>query len=300
MDTCRVTGQSLDSFDIEVLRQAVERPLESIQPEFDTANDIVVIPDTHYPFHPSTGLVTNPDLIRAVLCELNALTNGCRLSIGCASADAESVDRIAQYLNYEGIANEFDADLIDLHAVRRVRHSQTTADTSCEVEMPQLMDDGTVINIPTLRIDSGKKPTTEMANLTRATDVSGNDSENLTFVSRLCSPVLTILDGTYTYTGHPHKSEFLLTAKDFGAIEESTRELLDINTRKTLNVHDSEPMNITYELVGTTVDELANSLPNSASDKSILSEDMMAKAYRLYARLSGDAVPPQFLNSGGS
>ena len=293
----RVVGHRLDGVDEETIRTAIRRSLEKLRVEIEPEADLVVIPDAHYPYHPTTGLVTNPDLVRAVVAELDSWHSG-SISIAGASEEFDWVEQIAEFLDYTQIAADVGVELVDLRLSDTVTRRLPDRAPVAEVSLPRPMAEGTIINLPTLCVDASGTRISVVANLARPMARTEEPVDHSDTVSQVCPPGLTILDGTFVYTGRPQRAEFVLSAVDPAPIDLVVREVLGLTATKAPIPHGGDG-EVTLDLDGGTVADLEVSAPDGDEAEPVLPERSMARAYRLYARLCGDAVPPQFLRSGG-
>ena len=256
-----IEAQLVPDTDVSTLKTAIEASMPDWESVVDRADRVLVLPDTHYPFHFSTGLVTAPATVRAA-CEL-VVDADAEPVVGCTGGPHADAERAGRFLGYERLAEEADVEL---------RH---LPDGSGADEF----DDGTaVLNLPTVRAEEDG---TVSANLARA---FGYGSE-----AAAPGPVRSVLDGTYIYAGTPQRSLFVAGSDDTGALNRWVVDLLSES-------NDVEPAEPVAESRPVSAAELRSRLTVSTSrDAPDALDDAMGAGYRLYGRLTGDAVPPQFL-----
>lgn len=245
----------VDGLDRTALAAGVREALDDRLDVLDDhgGRDVLVAPDVHYPFHPSTGLVTNPDLVAALLSVLGEA--GYDPVLGTAGSPLLDLSPAA-LLGYETIAAAAGVDVVEL------------AGDGVERRADGALDGRAVVAVPTLRT-------------TGADGRSGAAA-----LDTASSPALTLLDGTYTYAGEPRRSLFVLGSADATAVGRLVGQLLAGE--------------------GATRDDgtraaLAGRLPDAIETDDGGTADAsgaMAAGYRLYARATGDLVPPQFLPGG--
>ena len=256
-----VTAQLVPDTDVPTLETALDAMTADWGPFLDAADRVLLLPDTHYPFHFSTGLVTAPAVVRAA-CRLVERGTDATAVIGCTGGEHADPERCGRFLGYERLAEEEGVELRHLPA-----------------DGGEPLPDGTaVFNLPTVRTGEGG---TASANLRRA---FGSAAE-------APGPVRSVLDGTYSYTGTPQRSLFVAASRDVGDLDRWVVDLL------------SEPNDVDAEGVEPVAEPRAVStadlrerfgVPRSFDVPDAL-DDAMGAGYRLYGRLTGDAVPPQFL-----
>lgn len=290
-------GERLADLAPEAMRTAVGSLLENYREALESGEDVVLLPDAHYPFHPTTGLVTNPELVEAVVAELAADFDVGRVSIALPSTQWVDAGRVGTFLGYEGIAEAFDADLVHLDDGERADETVHLTKESVDLSIPAVLADATLVAIPTLRHDAEFDVAAGMFTLAQAL-AEKPTTATLVAAARALDPDVTILDGTYTYTGEPRKSGFLLAADDVVAMENAAARLLELEREDVahLDTYDGERRQ-PGAVRGVSLRALADGLPNERP-KTRDSEGPMGMGYRLYAKVAGDAVPPQFI--GGS
>ena len=292
-----VRGERLDDLTPEAMRTAAAVLLENHRDSLESGGDVVLLPDAHYPFHPTTGLVTNPEFVEAVVTELAADFEVGSVSIALPSTQWVDAERVGRFLGYDGIATALDVDLVRLDDADRTEETVHLTKESVDLQLPEILADATLVAIPTLRHDAEFRVAAGMFTLAQAVDEDPTVA-TLMAAARALDPEVTLLDGTYTYTGEPRKSAFLLACDDVVAMENAAARLLDLEREDVphLDTYDGERRQ-PGALKGVSLRALAEGLPNK-KPKTRESEGPMGMGYRLYAKVAGDAVPPQFI--GGS
>lgn len=261
---------------------AIERHLDALVDEFPGPNNrgdpLLVVPDVHHPYHPSTGLVTNPRVVDAAVACLRE--RGWEPRIAVPDADA------ARYLGVEAVAAERDASLVGLADVPRTE--VVVGDRgSTEVTLPEPIARQPVVVVPTLRRGAdgtGDRPAgvasrcVAAASAGRPTDVGDEDALDAV------DPVGAVIDATYTAGETPTASEFLLAGTDPVALDAVAADLLGVEP----SVEGADPV-----IADTSIDALRRQVA-TGSPKRTEPHSVLAAGYRLYARIVGDAIPPQF------
>ena len=260
-----VTARLVPDTDVATLREALDASIPDLDAVVGGANTVLLLPDTHYPFHFSTGLVTAPAVVRAA-CRL-VRDAGADALVGCTGGAHADPERCGRYLGYERLAADEGAEL---------RHLPVGRDEG-ESEFPEAT---VVLNLPTVRPEEDGTVT---ANLRRAFGSRGETAAP--------GPIRSVLDGTYSYTGTPQRSLFVAGSDDAGALNRWVVDLLsepnDAAGADAAPVFESREVS-TAGLRSRVGVSPARDLPDAL-------DGVMATGYRLYGRLTGDAVPPQFL-----
>lgn len=311
-----VHGATLTDLSAESLRAATESLLDRYElpsaadgdgdgdggddPDEERDRDrVVLLPDAHYPFHPSTGLVTNPEFVAAAARVLVDRTDADRVGVACPSTEWIDAERATRFLGYERFADDDETPIetIDLDAAdRRSRRVHLTRE-SVTIDVPVPLDEAAVVPVPTLRHDAAFGVAAGMVALGRAVVASPSPAEVQAAVREL-APAATLLDGTYTYTGEPRKSRFVLGSDNVVAVENLAALLVgaDREDAPHLDSYEGES-NRPTSVEGVSAREIAASLPRKPP-REAGDDRAMRLGYRLYAAVSGDNTPPMYLGGG--
>jgi hypothetical protein len=247
--------------------------------------DPVVVPDCHYPYHPSTGAVTNPDVVEA-LVETLASTTDATLAL----PDSRWVEDAPSLLGYEGLADRTGVDTLDLSSADAVERTVRVDDERHTVSVPAPLDERPVAVVPTLRTDPDLG-----AAMVAVAEAAVGSRERLDVIAAnaVVDPEFALLDGTYTYTGTPHRGRFLVAGTDATAVDRAVAPVAGVTPA---DVAYLRPFGVGREAIeGLHAASLADELPHESVDPSGGEPHAaMGAGYRLYARLTGDLVPPQF------
>lgn len=254
---------------------------------------VLVVPDVHYPYHPSTGLVSHPDVVAAVVAEVRKVA-GPDVAVGCRSSPVVETDTALRILGYHRLAEQRDLQVVQLDAVDAVPRQASLHDGEVPVSLPRPLDEAAVVVVPTLRTDPETGVALGMATLARTIDPDATTPEEVWAAVTLCSPAVTLLDGSYTYLDEPRRSEFLLAGSDIVAVDAAVARAVG-RSPSYLDERAIRDMGAAYEVEGLSLDAATGDLPTSAGRRSGGPDRLMRTAYRWYARLAGDGVPPQFL-----
>lgn len=277
------------------LRAAVETLADRFA--LDPAEDdgrVVLLPDAHYPFHPSTGLVTNPAVVRVAAAVIGERVGADRVAVAVPSTEWIDAERAAKYLGYDRIEREAGVEVLDLDGADRTSRTVHLTRESVTLDVPKPLLDGTVVPVPTLRHDAEFSVAAGMVTLGNAVVASPSAAE-VRAAAREIDPAATLLDGTYTYTGEPRKSRFVVGSESVVALENLAALLVgaDRTDAPHLDSYEGESDRPTA-VKGISVREIAESLPRTAP-KGEGDDRAMRLGYRLYAAVSGDNTPPQYL-----
>lgn len=283
-----MVGRRLADTNQRALKESVA---ELLAPYRDAVagSSIVVVPDVHYPFHPSTGLVTNPDVVAAVVDDLQSTAGG-DVVVGCRSGSMLSTAASIRTLGY----GRRDIEVVDLDEVDTARRPVELHDGSMEADVPRPLVEDTVVVVPSLRTDDDLGLALAMPTLGRAVLPDATTAEEIWSAVTLCSPAVTLVDASYTYLGTPRASKFLLSGADIVAVDAAVASVVG-QTPSYLDGRAVRDLGATSAVDGFSLQEAAAELPTRQAGPAGQPGSLMRTGYRLYARLSGDAIPPQFL-----
>ncbi|WP_254547469.1 DUF362 domain-containing protein [Halomarina pelagica] len=286
--SARVAGRALDGTPAS-LADAVMDLLDGAASD----DRVLVLPDMHYPYHPSTGLVTNPDVIEVLIEFLQG--RGTEALLCLPDSPWIEGDRCARFLGYDEVVDRLDVDVVDLGAAGSVDRTVTIGERRRRVTVPEPLDSETLVTVPTLRTDpdfgfvAGMAATAFGALGREAADATAAD---VVAAAAVCDPEAVLLDGTYTYTGAPHRSGFLLASSDAPTLDAAAARLVNEDPE---DVPYLAPHGVrTPPVSDLDLDEIADRLPNERGETGETSP-VMQTGYRLYTRVTGDLLPPQFM-----
>ncbi|QLG48562.1 DUF362 domain-containing protein [Natrinema halophilum] len=272
------------------VRGLLEPTLES----FSSADRITLVPDVHYPFHPSSGMITDPAVIGTIVGHLERCTDA-DVAVAGASTDRMSFDRTAAYLGYTDVLEGFEADLVDLADEPHTEHVQPVDGRSVSLTVPNRLDEDTVIVVPSLRPTENGTVAGAMRTLASLVLDAADADRVPVAVTRLVEPETAVVDATTVYGGEPAAANTLfsgaVSAVDAVASSLLGRSPADDGALETVRGDEAEP--ITVEGTGIDFDRLRARIPDGDLPPADETHPAVSTAYRMYATVAGDAVPPQ-------
>ncbi|WP_121744949.1 DUF362 domain-containing protein [Natronorubrum halophilum] len=290
--------------DVDARLAALESPVrEVLEPYASSLTEtdrITLVPDAHYPFHPSTGMVTDPAVVGSIAGHLERWSEA-NVAVAGASDDRIAFDRTAEYLDYPSVVERFNADVVDLAEESRRDIVVALADDRISVSVPERLLESTVVVVPTLRPSEDGPVAGGIRTLgSHVTAVADTD---LTAVAAMqaVEPAVSVLDATTAYGGDPVAADTLF-AGPTPRIDAIGTSLLDRSIEEDPALRrafgDEDP-SVTLENgangSGPDVDltALRRRLPDGELPPPDDTHPAVTTAYRLYAAVAGDAVPPQ-------
>ncbi|MXV62532.1 DUF362 domain-containing protein [Natronorubrum sp. JWXQ-INN-674] len=286
---------------LATLESPVRSVLEPHAGSLTAADRITLVPDAHYPFHPSSGMVTDPAVVGSIASHLAGWTKA-EIAVAGASDDRIAFDRTAEYLGYPDLLERFDVDLVDLATDSRRETTATVDDRTVTVSVPDRLAESTVVVVPTLRPTEHGTVAGGMRTLENVVHGDGTTDPDLTAVAatRAIEPALTVLDAVTAYSGDPLAADTLLTGPTPG-VDAVASSLLEYSLEEDDALRyalgdDETPVTVEGGTgAGSDVDleALRNRLPDGELPPPDDTHPAVSVAYSVYAAVAGDAVPPQ-------
>lgn len=286
---------------LATLSGPVRTVLEPFVSSLTAADGLTIVPDAHYPFHPSSGTVTDPAVVGAFLDTLANWTDADVAVVG-ATDDRIAFDRTAAYLGYPDVVDRFDADLVDL-----ADHPRRDAVVSVEgrrvvAAVPERLLETVVVVVPTLCPTATGAVAGGMRTLGRLVAADADDGVTAVAATRAVEPALAVLDATMAYGGEPVAAD-ALAAGPTPRVDALAASLLERSIEEDPALRAAFPggePSITLDRSPADADDaidltaLRRRLPDGELPPTDGIHPAVSTAYRLYAAVAGDAVPPQF------
>lgn len=284
--------------DVDARMAAVESAVRDVlEPSLETlaaAERLTLVPDAHYPFHPSAGVVTDPAVVGSIVGHLERRT-AADVAVAGASTEHIEFDRIADYLGYSSLLERFDATLVDLADEPHTDDICAVDGSPIALSVADRLIDSTVVVVPSLRPTEDGPAAGAMRTL--ATMVQCDDETERTPVAatRSVEPAAAVLDATTAYGGDPVATNALFAgpplAVDAVATSLLGRPLETDEALKTARGADDGPVSV--EGNDVDLETIRERVPDGELPPSNESHPAVSTAYRVYAAVAGDAVPPQ-------
>ncbi|WP_435074299.1 hypothetical protein [Halorubrum sp. HHNYT27] len=286
-----VHGTRLQSTAPDAIAEGVAEVLADANATF--AGTVVLVPDLHYPYHPSTGTVTNPDVISALVDHLlDSVADVDGVEIARAATGWSDDASCATFLGYDRLVDRADVEYFDPDAGPQVSRTVSVDDQETVVTAPERLFDNSFV-VPTLRRRA--EPTLAGCVDRLAAAALGRDPTEFEVDSfaAAADPIGAMLDATYSYVGAPRRTRTVLASAAPLEIERVAAYLLGLD-RAALPAGAAN-VDRPARVRGIDVHELADELPDEPVRDGSPSP-LMKSGYRLYARATGDRLPPQLMD----
>ncbi|WP_226042293.1 DUF362 domain-containing protein [Natrinema sp. DC36] len=283
--------------DIDARMAALESPVRDLlDPSLETlagADRITLVPDAHYPFHPSSGMVTDPAVIGSIVSRLERRTDAA-VAVAGASDERISVDRTAEYLGYASLLERFDAEFVDLADESRTDDICVVDGSPVALSVPERLVGSTVVVVPSLRPTEDGPVAGAMRTLAALGDATADPERVPVAATRIIDPAVSVLDATTAYGGDPAAGNALF-AGAAPAVDAVASSLLgrSLEPDAALQTARGDAGPVTVEGDGVDFERLRERIPDGDLPPSDEPHPAVSTAYRVYAAVAGDAVPPQ-------
>jgi uncharacterized protein (DUF362 family) len=295
-------GTRLDDLSRANIEHAVRRLTSKRAMDLD-CDSLIVVPDASYPHHESTGLVTNPTVVAALCAELAPIVDD--LFVLPAVGETVSASTPIDLLGYERHVDPAGASVLDPDSCssRCVSVRVSTRQESAHrvtVTLPEPLVDQPVLTVPTLRGDTELVAPSMRTLATTVTDIVGAHTDwswlPAVTATAIAAPRVSVLDGSYVFAGRPHRGRFLVAGPEPTAVDAVGANVLGFGPDETPALRARDWSGDYQYVDGLSTDALASELPE-ANSWATDGRDLQSRGYRLYARLTGDGVPPQLLDT---
>lgn len=287
-----LAGAHVSVDDYTSIRSTVRTLVDSLNLP-DSPNPVVV-PELSYPFHPSTGLVTNPDVTDAVV---GALQESLETNVDLVYPNSKYADgtRTAKFVGYDEVTGRTGVDTIDLESADALEQTVTLDGGPRTVRVPRPLLNRPVVVVPTLRYGATHPIVGGIVTAARPARISTSVASSVTAATLAIDPAGVVLDGTYTYTGRPDETGVLVAGPDVVEADYLAAELVDIDPSgipSLAAVPETEPEPV--DPSGLSISSIRDILPNESPPETDTPGLIVRRGYELYTRLTGDGYPPQF------
>lgn len=277
-----VHGLRLSDLEEATCRSAADTLVERVG--IDGTEGVTIVADAHYPYHPTTGMVTNPVVVSALATVLSEHADGGDVTVCLAGGGEVDPARVGRMLGYDRrtVATP-DVSLDGVHA--------DSPGTLGAARVPDALLDAPVVVVPSGRVDHETGIAGALTTLTRAAGGDPSRTGDVRTVARTVDPVAAVVDATYTFTGDPYRASALLAGPDVEAIDRILTSLLSVDPDAVSFGNSLEGTEMP-SVRGIDLDTLRQKLPDGEPPNPDGPSPLVRAGYRLYTAVSGDIYPP--------
>lgn len=280
-----VHGISLPALDEPAYRDAAAELLGRLG--IDDRDRVTIVADAHYPYHPTTGMVTNPAVVSALATVLNASADTA-VEVVLAGGGPVAPQRTGRLLGYDRPTADFTLG---------ENNVDTGPDSLTADDVPETLTETPLVVVPSARVDHEVGIAGAAATLTRAAGGDPTRPADVRTARDAASVAAVIGDATYAFTGDPYRAAALFASTDAAALDEVLASLLSVDaegipTAKTLEGSNDSTVS------GLDLAALREDLPDGTLPDSDGPGRLVRAGYRLYTAISGDIYPPHLRGDG--
>ena len=278
-----VHGLRLADFKGSTCRSAADTLVERVG--IDGTEGVTLVADAHYPYHPTTGMVTNPAVVSALATVLSEHADGGDVTVCLAGGGEVDPARVGRMLGYDRRTVATPDESLDRRA------NADSSDTFGVADVPDALLDTPVVVVPSGRVDHETGIAGALTTLTRAAGGDPSRTGDVRTVARTVDPVAAVVDATYTFTGDPYRASALLAGPDVEAIDRILTSLLSVDPDEVSFGNSLEGTEMP-SVRGIDLDTLRQKLPDGEPPDPDGPSPLVRAGYRLYTAVSGDIYPP--------
>ncbi len=296
----------IDGLSHEHIMRGIEKCLDSIEFDLPDNNSLMLKPNMHYYFHPSTGSITNPDTVSALIDVLRKRNNNLDFTIVESDASAMLTKHSFKILGYERIARNKKVGLLNMSGGEIIKKRVIVRNKELIIPVTRkVLESNLLINIPTLKAHRLTTISCCLKNIFGAISKRFKHSYHVTHAlndaivaaNKVLKSSLCIVDGTYGFGKFPVKNKILLMGTDPVATDSIAAKCMGYNPEKIkhLRLAAEEQVGSMFdvETLGEFVPEdMSKEFPRINPLLMNVSWKAQLLAYNIYRKLTDDVIPP--------
>jgi len=292
------------------IRDAVFRALDLVGFEPSGPVETVAIkPNLRFYWDYSTGETTDPRVVASVIDYVRERWSGnARIAVVEADASAMRTRYAFPLLHYDRLASDKGVELVNLSAGETCEVEATVGRRKFTFPLPKMLfDTDLFINCPKLKVGpyaSGNALhiTCCLKNLfgciakPRKVGWHPQINEVIVGLNKLIRPHLNVVDGIVALGQRPVRLGLVLAGRDPVAVDSVAARIMRYRPSSVRQIRLAEKEGVgsarNISIVGEDVKAMAKLFPSRSPLAFKLAWTGQLRMLRLYAKLSGDAVPP--------
>ena len=276
-----------------------------IEPNFKHEN-VVIKPNLCYYWDYTTGQTTDPRVVSSII-EWIRSRGGNEVNISIAEADASAMKTKYAFkmLGYEKLAKEKNVELINLSKGEIIKKDIKVNGININLSINIiLIESDLLINVPTLKIHRGIGLSCALKNMFGAISKPRKYGyhkilpQTIVAINKLLKPDIVVVDGIIAVGEKPKKLGLIITSNDAFATDLVAAYIVGYNPKRISYLKLAEKEGLGGINVKNMIEneELLNDFKKQFPKQRYMMDDLLwimkLKALKLYAKISGDVIPP--------
>lgn len=224
---------------LEALRKSIEESLRLISFNFSSKIERVVIkPNMCYYYHPSTGEVTDPYFVGALIDVLRKNLRNPEIMVVESDASAMKCKYVFSMLGYDKLAREKEFKLLNLSKEKSRIVNIEVCGVKFKFHIPELFYSADlIVNVPKLKYMRDVKITCALKNMfgcnayPRKLIYHKALNEAIVAINKLIRTDLVVVDGLIVSGKYTKKLNLVMSSKDPVALDAAASEIMGINPK---------------------------------------------------------------------
>jgi len=280
-----VNNQEKDS-----MKEAIVRSLDLINFDFTrNIHRILIKPNMCYYYHPSTGEVTDPQFVSAIVDIFQERFNDPEISIVEADASAMKCKYAFSMLGYDRIVKEIGIKLINLCKEESTEISINIKGSKFDILIPNIFNKSDlIVNVPKIKYMDGVKISCALKNMFGCNANPGKYiyhkelNDIIVNINKHIKTNLVITDGLMVCGKYTKRLNMVMSSKDPVANDAAASRLMGLNPRSVKHIASASKNgvgNMEFNPVGDFNDFITKFPKRGARD------DIRKLAASLYSRI---------------
>jgi uncharacterized protein (DUF362 family) len=222
------------------IRDAIVKSISLL--EFDSnkkVNRIVIKPNMCYYYHPSTGEVTDPRFVGALIDVLRTtFPSDPKILIVESDASAMKCHYVFKMLRYDELAREKDVKLVNLCEEKSKQVEIEIAGRSLKFSIPELLlDCDFIVNVPKIKYMQAVKVTCALKNMYGCNAIQKKSvyhstlNEAIVGLNKIIRTSLVVVDGLVVNGKYAKQLNLVMASENVVAADAAASRLLGINPK---------------------------------------------------------------------
>jgi uncharacterized protein (DUF362 family) len=295
-------------FDEKSIKRAVYQAIEMSGFEVNSPKLVLIKPNLCYYWDYSTGETTDPKVVSSIIDYIRERGGNAKIKIVESDASAMRTKHVFKMLGYEALAKEKSVELLNLSDDKIKKKEINVGKYKFILPLPQsIFDCDLFINVPKLKV--GPYASGQALHLTCAlknmfgciqdrkkVKFHPNINEVIVAVNKIIQPCLVVVDGIVALGKHPVKLGLIIAGTNNLAVDFIVAKVMGCNPWKVKHIRLAAEEGLgsleNLKIVGERIEIVRKFFPTRNRFKFKVTWTMQLWLLQLYAKLSGDVIPP--------